>query len=163
MRYVSIAGVPPAPTLVAEATRRSGAVWVSADGLAPALLWHLWHDGRMYVVAGGAEQALPLTHGRALRSGRALVTVRSAASQAGRVVEWAAEVDVVEPGTPAWQEVAPLLAASRLNAVDAPGQLERWARESTVLRFCPVAAEGPAPGTTSRDQRAKSTRSPAQE
>ncbi len=155
MRCVSIAGVPPAPTLVAEATRRSGAVWVSADGFAPALLWHLWHDGRMYVVGGGAEQALPRTYGRAL------VTVRSAASQAGRVVEWAAEVDVVEPGTPAWQEVAPLLAASRLNAVDAPGQLERWARESTVLRFCPVGAEEPPPGATGRDQCATSTRSPA--
>jgi hypothetical protein len=119
-------------TLVAEATRRSGAVWVSTEDVAPALLWHLWHDGRMYVVGGGAEQRLPVT------CGRALVTVRSAASQSGRVVEWVAEVATVEPGTPLWQEVAPLLAASRLNAVDAAGLLERWARESTVLRFCPV-------------------------
>jgi hypothetical protein len=122
-----------APILVAEATRRSGVVWVSTESTAPALLWHLWHDDRMYVVGGGAEQRLPVTFGRAL------VTVRSAASQSGRVVEWAAEVDVVEPGTPLWQEIAPLLAASRLNAVDTLGQLERWARESTVLRFCPVA------------------------
>lgn len=123
-----------APTLVAEATRRSGVVWVTAGGAAPVLLWHLWHDDRMYVVGEGQEQPLPLT------GGRALVTVRSKASQSDRVVEWCADIDVVAPGTPAWQQVAPLLAARRLNAPDAFGQAERWALESTVLRFTPVAA-----------------------
>ena len=92
----------PAPTLVAEATRRSGVVWVSAVDVAPTLLWQLWHDGRMYVVGDGQEQPLPVT------GGRALVTVRSQASQADRVVQWAA------------------------------GQVDRWASESTVLRFTPV-------------------------
>lgn len=122
-----------APTLVAEATRRSGVVWVTATGGAPVLLWHLWHDDRMYVVGGGQEQPLPLA------AGRALVTVRSKASQSDRVVEWVADVDVVLPGSPTWEEVTPLLAARRLNAPDAFEQAGRWARESTVLRFTPVA------------------------
>ncbi len=119
-------------TLVAEATRRSGVVWVSAPGEAPALLWHLWHEDRMYVVGDGQEQPLPVT------GGRALVTVRSAASQSGRVVEWEADVDRIASGSPAWQEVAPLLAASRLNSQDRSDPAGRWARESTVLRFTPI-------------------------
>lgn len=121
------------PTLVAEATRRSGVVWVTATGAAPVLLWHLWHEDRMYVVGGGQEQPLPLT------AGRALVTVRSKASQSDRVVEWFADVDVVRPGTQTWEEVTPRLAARRLNAPEAFEQADRWTRESTVLRFSPVA------------------------
>lgn len=115
------------PTLVAEATRRSGVVWVAG-----ALLWHVWHDGAMHVVGGGPEQALPVGPGD-----RAVVAVRSKAAQAGVVVEWAADVTRVEPGTPLWDEVVPLLAAERLNAE--AGRAERWAAECLVLRFTPVA------------------------
>jgi len=108
---------------------------VSAAGVPPSLLWHLWHDGRMYVVGEGQEQPLPVT------SGRALVTVRSAASQSGRVVEWDADVDQVRPGTAEWQEVTALLAASRLNGEDRSDPVGRWARKSTVLRFSPTGAQ----------------------
>lgn len=114
------------PTLVAEATRRSGVVWVAG-----VLLWHVWHDGAMYVVGGGPEQHLPVRPGD-----RAVVVVRSKAAQAGVVVEWAADVSRVEPGTPAWDEVLPLLAVERLNAEAA--RAERWATECTVLRFTPA-------------------------
>ncbi len=74
-RRASIGPVTPVPTLVAEATRRSGVVWVSPAGgtahsryffgapTAPALPWHLWHEDRMYVVGGGQEQPLPLGAG----------------------------------------------------------------------------------------------------
>lgn len=113
------------PTLVAEATRRSGVVWVGG-----ALLWHVWHDGAMYVVGGGPEQDLPVGAGA-----RTVVTVRSKAAQAGVVVEWAASVDAVASGTPLWDEVLPLLAAERLNAE--AGRSQRWAAECTVLRFTP--------------------------
>lgn len=113
-------------TLVAEATRRSGVVWVSG-----ALLWHVWHDGAMYVVGGGPEQDLPVGPGE-----RAVVVVRSQASQSGVVVEWDASVEAVVPGTPLWDQVHPLLAGERLNAE--PGRAGRWAAECTVLRFTPL-------------------------
>jgi hypothetical protein len=121
------------PTLVAEATRRSGVVWVSADGTAPRLVWHLWHEDAMYLVGGGDEQDLPPL------VDRAVVVVRSRASQSDRVVEWAADVTPVLPGTPLWDEVVPLLAAERLNA---PGTVDlptAWAAgPARVLRLSPA-------------------------
>jgi hypothetical protein len=129
MRCVSIAGVPPAPTLVAEATRRSGVVWVGSPTVAPTLVWHLWHDDAAYVVCGGSEQSLPAL------GPAATVTVRSKAGP--RVVDWAAAVSRVEPGTALWDTVTPLLAAARLNAPDAAGLAARWATSSTVLRLAP--------------------------
>jgi hypothetical protein len=102
-------------------------VWVAG-----ALLWHVWHDGAMYVVGGGPEQELPVGPGD-----RPVVVVRSKASQAGVVVAWPAGVEAVVPGTPLWDEVAPLLAAERLNAE--AGRADRWADECVLLRFVPEA------------------------
>lgn len=119
----------PSPMLIAEATRRSGAVWVGGAEL--SLVWHLWHDGAMHLVGGGPEQPLPVGPGD-----RARVVVRSAASQAGVVVEWEADVTAVPPDSAAWDEVVPLLAAERLNAE--AGRADRWATECVVLRFTPV-------------------------
>ena len=119
-------------TLVAEATRRSGVVWVSADGRDPRLVWHLWHADALYLVGGPGEQQLPPLQDRAV------VVVRSKASQSDRVVEWTADVTRVLPGTPAWDEVVPLLAAERLNAADQADLPERWAAECVVLRLAPV-------------------------
>ena len=121
----------PSPTLIAEATRRSGVVWLSGPRTAPVLVWHVWHDGAMHLVGGGPEQALPVGPGE-----RAQVVVRSKAAQAGVVVEWAAQVEQVLPGTPLWDEVVPLLAAERLNAE--ADQLSRWASECVVLRCVPA-------------------------
>jgi hypothetical protein len=117
----------PSPTLIAEATRRSGVVWVSG-----ALLWHVWHDGAMYVLGGEGEQDLPVGPGE-----RAVVTVRSKASQSGVVVQWPAAVEAVLPGSELWDEVVPLLAVERLNAAADDPQPERWASQCTVLRFVP--------------------------
>ena len=122
--------MPPAPTLVAEATRRSGVVWVGSPAAAPRLVWHLWHDDAVYVVCGGSEQSLPAL------GPSATVTVRS--KSGARVVGWAAAVSRVEPGTARWDEVTPLLAAARLNAADAAGLIARWATSSTVLRLSPT-------------------------
>ena len=121
----------PSPTLIAEATRRSGVIWVSAGDGTPALVWHVWHDGAAYVVTGGPEQPLPLRDGD-----RATVVVRSQAAQAGVVVAWDADVTAVATGTALWDEVVPLLAAERLNAP--AEQTERWATECVVLRLVPV-------------------------
>ena len=111
---------------VADATRRAGLVWVEVNGRAHPV-WHVWHDGAMYVVSGGIEQPLPEVE-------RAVVAV-----PVGREigVRWEAEVTRVLPGTPLWAEVVPLLHAARLNPPDGQDQPERWARESIVQRFAP--------------------------
>lgn len=125
---------PPSRTLIAEATRRSGVLWLGRAGEPPALVWHLWHDGSAWVLGGRqeqtGEQVLPVSPGD-----DAVVVVRSKAAQAGVVVTWHAEVTAVEPGTPAWDEVLPLLAAERLNAP--AGSDQRWAQQCTVLRLTP--------------------------
>ena len=123
--------------LIEEATRRSGVVWVTPAGSDRAHpLWHLWHDGAMYVVTGGLEQPLPATE-------RATVTVRSKDRQADRLVTWLADVEPVPPDGPLWAEVVPLLHAKRLNAPDGDEQPRRWARESVVLRFTPTGETVP--------------------
>jgi hypothetical protein len=55
-----------------------------------------------------------------------------------------ADVEQVRPGTPAWDEVVPLLHAKRLNPPDGDAQLARWARESLVLRLTPTGELVPA-------------------
>jgi hypothetical protein len=108
-----------------DATKRSGVAWVEVDG-ASHLVWQMWHDGRMYVVAGGQEQQLdPPT--------RARVTVRTKDGP----LTWPADVERVQPGSPEWDEVTPALANRRLNAADGPEQPRRWARESVLYRFTP--------------------------
>ena len=119
----------PSPTLVAEATRRSGVLWLSTQDVAPVLVWHLWHDGAAYVVCGGEEQILPPI------GPTATVSVRSKAG--ALIVQWVASVEVVLPGSAPWQEVVPLLAAERLNARDADDLPKRWAHSATVLRLSP--------------------------
>lgn len=127
-----------ASALVEEATRRSAVVWVTGSGRAHAV-WHLWHDGAAYVVTGGLEQPLPdVTPG-----GRAVVAVRSKATQSDLLVQWVAEVSTVPPGTAEWEEIAPLLHAKRLNAPDGEQQPQRWTRESVVLRLAPTGKTVP--------------------
>ncbi len=128
------------PALVEEATRRSAVVWIAPDGAERAFpVWHLWHEGRAYVVTGGLEQPLP--GGTAAR--QAVVLVRSKAKQNDRLVQWVADVEQVLPGTSAWDEVVPLLHAKRLNPPDGDGQPARWARESVVLRLTPTGETVP--------------------
>lgn len=120
----------PVPSVVVEATRRSGVAWVQVDDHAH-LVWQVWHDGAMYVVSGGIEQSLP-------ELGRAVVAVRSKQRQADLPVRWVADVERVVPGSPLWEEVVPLLHARRLNPPDGQEQPARWARESLVQRFTPT-------------------------
>lgn len=122
----------PVVTLVEEATRRSGVVWVTVAGdPRPHPVWHVWHEDAAYVVTGGLEQPLPT-------GTRAVVAVRSRDRRDGLLVRWVADVSPVPPGSPLWDAVVPLLHARRLNAPDGEEQPARWARESTVLRLHPT-------------------------
>jgi hypothetical protein len=44
----------------------------------------------------------------------------------------------VPPGSPAWDEVVPLIVGKRLNNRDGDAAGERWARESRVARLIPT-------------------------
>ena len=118
-----------AVSLAEAATRKAGALWVSFDGYAPRLVWHLWHDGAVWFVCDGLEQSLP----GAAHAVTATVTV-------GRkdVVSWHGAVSRVTHGQPAWGEVVPLLHDRRLNPPDGEDQPLRWARESLLVRITPT-------------------------
>jgi hypothetical protein len=138
------------PTIVDEATKKSDLVWVEVPGGRARGVWHLWHKGAAYVVFGGQEQEIP---GLA-DTDSVLVTVRSK-DKGGTVVSWRGAVELVPPGSPAWDEVTPLLVGKRLNNRDGDAAPARWAKESLVARFVPTGELVEEPGHVRRDRRAE--------
>ena len=124
---------PAVPALVVEATKKAGLLWIGVGGRPPAAAWHLWRDGRAYVVTGPGEQPVP---GLA-DADRCDVTVRST-DKGGRIVTWRARVERVEPDGEEWSEVVPAMLAARLNLADSAGAERRWARTAAVLRLTPT-------------------------
>jgi hypothetical protein len=120
-------------TLVAEATKKAGLVWITLDGSRAMPVWHHWQNDAAYVLGEGGEQPLRGLAG----AERATVTV-PAKSTGGRVVTWIATVTRVAPGTEEWDAVVHELFAKRLNAPDGRAAPERWARESVLLRLDPT-------------------------
>jgi hypothetical protein len=134
--------------LIEEATRKSGVVWLVLPGLpTPRAAWHLWNDGSAYVVTGGeGEQPLP-----GLPEARTVTVIVPSKDKGGRLVSWVADVTEVRPDTEEWDTVTPLLAKARLNAVDHAGQVERWSRDSYVLRLTPTGETTDRPGAQAQD------------
>jgi hypothetical protein len=142
--------------LVEEATRKSGLLWLALPELPhPRAAWHVWYAwddgegeprGAAYVVTGGIEQPLPGLP----EAERIAVTVRSK-DKGARLVTWVAAVKRVEPGSPEWNAVVPLLAKSRLNAPDAATMTERWAKEAYVIRLTPTGETPESPGALPGD------------
>ncbi len=118
--------------LIAEGAKKSGVLWLDLDR--PRLAWHVWHDGAVYLVTGGGEQALP---GLA-EAGQVRVTLRSK-DNGGALIAFDAAVEVVDQA--AHPDVVGLLAKARLNAPDGAGLTARWAKRSTVLRLTPLAEQ----------------------
>ncbi|WP_413758870.1 hypothetical protein [Streptomyces sp. MMBL 11-3] len=147
----SSAPAPMERALVEEATKKSGLIWVRGDSVptldpgepaAPArALWHVWHDGAVYVVGDGPGEQ-PLT---GLVDGRgAEVTVRSK-DKGGRLVSWSAAVVELAAGSEAWEAAVGELKGKRLNAPDGEAMTERWGRECRVLRLTPTGVAAGLP------------------
>jgi len=147
-----VAALPaPAPALIAEATRRTGVIWLTVPPSRTAFpVWHIWRTagdagpgaaeppppGAAYLVTGPGEQPAPGL-GAACR---VRVTVPSKQS-GGALVTWTAAVRRVDPGSAEWDAVIGPLAAGRLNAVLGPGEstpADRWARSGAVFCLTPV-------------------------
>ncbi|MET7328756.1 hypothetical protein [Nonomuraea sp. NPDC005650] len=114
---------------IEEGAKKSGILWLTLDR--PRLAWHTWHDGAIYLVTGGGEQALPGLDAL----DRVRVTLRSKDNGA-RLVEFDAAVAVVDQAAAA--DAVAALAKDRLNAPDSERLTERWARDSTVVRLTPA-------------------------
>ncbi|MBD0691450.1 hypothetical protein [Streptomyces sp. CBMA123] len=128
--------------LLEEAAKKSGLLWVRADGETQSRpLWHAWHDGAVVVVGDGGEQPL---HGLTAGAG-AVITVRSK-DKGGRLTGWNAEVVELAPNGEAWLGAVEELKGKRLNAPDTDTIAERWARECRVLRLRPSGALTERPG-----------------
>ncbi|WP_103500483.1 hypothetical protein, partial [Streptomyces sp. SM14] len=123
--------------LVEESAKKSGLVWVRGGEGPARALWHLWHDGALWLVGGPGEQ--PLDGLGLVDGGTATVTVRSK-DKGARLVVWSARVSEPAPRGEEWTAAAEELRGKRLNAPDAAGLVERWAAECRLLRLTP---EGP--------------------
>ncbi|MEV1010328.1 hypothetical protein [Streptomyces sp. NPDC049881] len=121
--------------LVEEAARKSALVWVRGPEGPARALWHVWHDGAVWLVGGPGEQPLD---GLGLADGvRAEVTCRSK-DKGGRLVAWPAAVAEPAPGGDEWTAAVAELAAKRLNGRDTAAQTAaRWRADCRVLRLAP--------------------------
>ena len=148
-------GGPPAlvPPLIDEATKKSDLIWLQVPGndtqsFRPA--WHVWHKGAAYIVFDGSEQQMP---GLA-DADSVVVSVRSK-DKWGTIVAWRGAVEIVPPGSPAWDEVTPLLVGKRLNNRDGEAAPDRWARECLVCRLVPTGELLEDPELIRSDSRAE--------
>jgi hypothetical protein len=139
------------PSIVDEATKKSDLVWVQIGGRGHTWpVWHLWHKGAVYLVFDGSEQQAP---GLAVADS-VLVTVRSK-DKGGTIVTWRAAVEMVPPGSPAWDEVTPLLVGKRLNNRDGDAAPARWAKECRIARLVPTGELVEEPGRLRHDARSE--------
>ncbi|MBU2663026.1 hypothetical protein KOI35_05845 [Actinoplanes bogorensis] len=117
-----------------EALKKAALAWISV-GDGPALaLWVLPLDGTLIVLSGPGEQFAPGL------AEAAQVTVRLRGDNGGLIVVTEAAVTRLLPGSDVWDEVAPQLAAKRLNASGAADDvIARWVTTNcAVVRLTPV-------------------------
>ena len=117
--------------LVTDLAKKSGLVWITAlDRTYP--VWHELVDGAICVVGGGTEQPIPDVD----NDDKVLLLLRSKTNRQ-LVATVQATVEVLTPESSAWEDVTAALKSGRLNLHDSDHAIERWARESRVLRLVP--------------------------
>jgi hypothetical protein len=132
---------PPATArtafLVAEAARKSRVCWLSYQHpqgeVRDRLVWHAWHDDALVVVDGDDHQRLP---GLA-EAASALVSLRSKETRTA-LVTVEAQVEVVDAGTPGWEEHCAALLVVRLNLRDPAATRTAWAEHGRIVRLVPA-------------------------
>ncbi len=124
-------------TLVAEAMRKAGLVWLSYGepaeiaGGRPA--WHAWVNGAAYVLTGPGEQVVP-----GLAEATDVAVVVPSKDTRARIVTWLGRASVIRPGSEPWEAATAALAAGRLNAEGGAAMIERWSRECLVVQLVPT-------------------------
>ena len=117
--------------LVIDLAKKSGLVWITAlDRTYP--VWHELVDGAICVVGGGSEQPIPDVD----NDDKVLLLLRSKTNRQ-LVATVQATVEVLTPESSTWEDVTAALKSGRLNLLDSDHAIERWARESRVLRLVP--------------------------
>ena len=117
--------------LVTDLAKKSGLVWIEHAGeVFP--VWHELVEDSLCVVGEGAEQPLPDVH-----EGAEVTLLLRSKTNRQLVASVGATVHVVAPDQPDWAEVTAALKSGRLNLPDMDTAIERWERESRVLRLVP--------------------------
>ncbi len=123
--------------LVAEAARKSRVCWLSyghpGGEVRDRLAWHAWYDDALVVLDGDDHQVL---EGIADAT-TVTVTLRSKETRA-TLVSWPTTVEVVAPGTPAWEGHCAALLAVRLNLRDPEATRAAWAERARIVRLVPA-------------------------
>ena len=129
--------------LLSEAGKKSGMLWIDIPGDRAWPAWHVWLDGRAYVLTGPGEQSLPVL------PGDIALTFRSK-STGGRLVTVPAEAVVVTAQDSRWDEVTTALKGSRLNS-PAGDAVARWATDATIYALTPHGDAVQGPGNYSQE------------
>ena len=124
-------------SLLSEAGKKSGLLWIDVPDGRTWPAWHVWLDGTAYVVSGPGEQSLPWLPAEVALTFRGKGT-------GGRLVKVSASAVIVKPEDESWEAATTALKASRLNA-PAGDTIARWATDNTVYALTPhdEALEGP--------------------
>ncbi|GIF06146.1 hypothetical protein [Actinoplanes siamensis] len=117
-----------------EAVKKASIAWVSVDGGPAYAVWCMPVETSLAVVTGPGEQHAPGL-GEATRA-----EMRLRGDHGGLIVRTEAVVSRLEPGGDEWAQIAPQLAAKRLNASGTAEEVvARWADSGcAVLRLTPV-------------------------
>jgi hypothetical protein len=130
-------------SILSEAGKKSGLLWIDVPGDRAWPAWHVWLDDTAYVVTGPGEQSLP-----GLPADVA-ITFRSKTTH-GRLVKVPAKAAVVAADDPRWEDATTALKASRLNA-PAGDIIARWAAEATIYALTPHGEALQGPDSYSQD------------
>jgi hypothetical protein len=126
----------PTRALIEEAMKRAAVAWLTVPDIRPYPVWCLWSDDALYLVSGAGEQPAPGLELTARRAGRVEVTARG--DHGGAIVTWPARVELLDPDSAAWDQVAAPLAAKRLNSADPRTLAARWRQTGHVYRLSPT-------------------------